>query len=125
MLDILGVGDAIVDKIIAFDESDPVMQKILPVKGLFFVATREEHSYLREKPSLNLLSSKEVRMSTNANMILRLCRAMAMSTPIRTTASERVGQVHSQMESSTPVRTRGGMSVLSWDNWWISEPQRV
>lgn len=52
MLDILGVGDAIVDKIIAFDESDPVMQKILPVKGLFFVATREEHSYLREKPSL-------------------------------------------------------------------------
>ncbi|MBO7243863.1 MAG: adenosine kinase [Alphaproteobacteria bacterium] len=52
MLDILGVGDAIVDKIIVFDETDPVMQKILPVKGLFFIATPEEHSYLREKPSL-------------------------------------------------------------------------
>ncbi len=52
MLDLLGIGDAIVDKIISFDEEDPVMQKILPVKGLFFVATPEEHSYLREKTSI-------------------------------------------------------------------------
>ena len=52
MLDILAVGDAIVDKIIAFDETDFVMQQILPVKGLFFEATPEEHSYLRTKPSL-------------------------------------------------------------------------
>lgn len=52
MLDILAVGDAIVDKIIAFDETDEVMQKILPVKGLFFEATPEEHSYLRTKPAL-------------------------------------------------------------------------
>lgn len=52
MLDILAIGDAIVDKIIAFDEQDAVMQKILPVKGLFFVATCEEHSYLRQKEAL-------------------------------------------------------------------------
>lgn len=52
MLDILGIGDAIVDKIIKFDESDLVMQRILPVKGLFFIATAEEHSYLRERPSM-------------------------------------------------------------------------
>ncbi len=53
MLDILAVGDAIVDKIIAFDETDRVMQKILPVKGLFFIATDAEHAYLRDKPSLS------------------------------------------------------------------------
>ena len=52
MLDILAVGDAIVDKVIAFDETDKVMQKILPVKGLFFEATPEEHSYLRTKTAL-------------------------------------------------------------------------
>lgn len=52
MLDILAIGDAIVDKIISFDEQDEVMQKILPVKGLFFIATPEEHSYLRNKPHL-------------------------------------------------------------------------
>ena len=52
MLDILAVGDAIVDKVIAFDETDEVMQKILPVKGLFFEATPEEHTYLRMKPAL-------------------------------------------------------------------------
>ena len=52
MLDILAVGDAIVDKVIAFDETDKVMQKILPVKGLFFEATPEEHSYLRTKKAL-------------------------------------------------------------------------
>ena len=52
MLDILAIGDAIVDKIISFDEQDEVMQKILPVKGLFFIATSEEHSYLRNKPHL-------------------------------------------------------------------------
>ncbi len=50
MLDVLAIGDAIVDKIISFDEQDEVMQKILPVKGLFFVATPEEHTYLRNKP---------------------------------------------------------------------------
>lgn len=53
MLDILAVGDAIVDKIIAFDETDEVMQKILPVKGLFFIATNEQHSYLRNKQALS------------------------------------------------------------------------
>ena len=52
MLDILAVGDAIVDKIISFDETDAVMQKILPVKGLFFEATPEEHTYLRSQPAL-------------------------------------------------------------------------
>lgn len=52
MLDILAVGDAIVDKIISFDETDAVMQKILPVKGLFFEATPEEHTYLRNQPAL-------------------------------------------------------------------------
>lgn len=52
MLDILAIGDAIVDKIISFDETDDVMQKILPVKGLFFVATPEEHAYLRNKQHL-------------------------------------------------------------------------
>ena len=52
MLDILAIGDAIVDKIILFDKQDEVMQKILPVKGLFFIATPEEHSYLRNKPHL-------------------------------------------------------------------------
>ena len=52
MLDILAIGDAIVDKIISFDKQDEVMQKILPVKGLFFIATPEEHSYLRNKPHL-------------------------------------------------------------------------
>jgi sugar/nucleoside kinase (ribokinase family) len=52
MLDILAIGDAIVDKIIAFDETDKVMKQILPVKGLFFVATDYEHSYLRSKPAL-------------------------------------------------------------------------
>ncbi|MBQ8250819.1 MAG: adenosine kinase [Alphaproteobacteria bacterium] len=50
MLDVLAIGDAIVDKIISFDEQDEVMQKILPVKGLFFVATHQEHTYLRNKP---------------------------------------------------------------------------
>lgn len=52
MLDILAIGDAIVDKIISFDEQDIVMQKILPVKGLFFVATVEEHAYLRQRKTL-------------------------------------------------------------------------
>jgi sugar/nucleoside kinase (ribokinase family) len=52
MLDILAIGDAIVDKIIAFDEADDVMKKILPVKGLFFQATAEEHAYLRRQKSL-------------------------------------------------------------------------
>ena len=52
MLDILAIGDAIVDKIISFDETDAVMQKILPVKGLFFEATPEEHTYLRSQPAL-------------------------------------------------------------------------
>ncbi len=53
MLDILAVGDAIVDKVISFDETDVVMNKILPVKGLFFVASDEEHAYLRNKPALS------------------------------------------------------------------------
>lgn len=52
MLDILAIGDAIVDKVISFDETDTVMCKILPVKGLFFVATDEEHAYLRNKPMI-------------------------------------------------------------------------
>ena len=52
MLDILAIGDAIVDKIIHFDETDEVMQTILPVKGRFFVATKEEHSYLRDKEAI-------------------------------------------------------------------------
>lgn len=52
MFDILGVGDAIVDKIISFNENDPVMQKILPVKGLFFVASIEEHNYLRNQETV-------------------------------------------------------------------------
>lgn len=52
MLDILAVGDAIVDKVISFDEQDMVMKNILPVKGLFFEATPEEHAYLRMKPAL-------------------------------------------------------------------------
>ena len=53
MLDILAVGDAIVDKIISFDETDLIMQKIIPVKGLFFIASDEEHAYLRDKPTLS------------------------------------------------------------------------
>ena len=53
MLDILAVGDAIVDKVIAFDETDEVMQKILPVKGLFFEASPKEHAYLRSRPALS------------------------------------------------------------------------
>ncbi|MBR4927845.1 MAG: adenosine kinase [Alphaproteobacteria bacterium] len=53
MLDILAVGDAIVDKIISFDETDKVMRKILSVKGLFFIATDAEHAYLRDKPTLS------------------------------------------------------------------------
>lgn len=51
MIEILGIGDAIVDKLISFDESDPLMQPILDVKGKFFIATDEEHAYLRQKPS--------------------------------------------------------------------------
>lgn len=49
MLDILAIGDAIVDKVISFDIKDPVMQKILPVKGLFFNASEAEHAYLRKQ----------------------------------------------------------------------------
>lgn len=52
MLDILAVGDAIVDKVVAFDETDEMMQQILPVKGLFFMATDEEHAYFRNKTAL-------------------------------------------------------------------------
>ena len=52
MLDVLAIGDAIVDKIIAFDETDKVMQSILPVKGLFFIATKAEHDYLRSQKAL-------------------------------------------------------------------------
>lgn len=53
MLDILGIGDAIVDRVIPFDASDPIMEKILSVKGLFFKATEQEHSYLRAKKNLS------------------------------------------------------------------------
>ena len=49
MLDILAIGDAIVDKVISFDIKNPVMQKILPVKGLFFNASEAEHAYLRKQ----------------------------------------------------------------------------
>ncbi len=60
MLDILAIGDAIVDKIISFDEKDPVMQSILSVKGLFFVASKEEHAYLREKETLSYYAGGSV-----------------------------------------------------------------
>lgn len=52
MLGILGIGDAIVDKLIQFDETDVVMQSVLPYKGMFFVASDEQHAYLREQKAL-------------------------------------------------------------------------
>ena len=69
MFDILAVGDAIVDKIIAFDENDSMMQQILPVKGLFFIATPEQHNYLRNKPTLSYYAGGSVA-NTVRNMSL-------------------------------------------------------
>lgn len=69
MFDILAIGDAIVDKIIAFDEQDEVMKQILPVKGLFFIATTQQHNYLRNKPALSYYAGGSVA-NTVRNMSL-------------------------------------------------------
>ena len=69
MFDILAVGDAIVDKIIAFDEQDEMMQHILPVKGLFFIATPQQHTYLRNKSALSYYAGGSVA-NTVRNMSL-------------------------------------------------------
>ncbi len=50
MYEILGIGDAIVDRIVSFNTTDEQMQPILAVKGSFFVATKEQHRYLHALP---------------------------------------------------------------------------
>ncbi len=50
MFEILGIGDAIVDRIISFDEKNEHMRPILDVKGSFFVATKEQHRLLHAIP---------------------------------------------------------------------------
>ncbi len=50
MYEILGIGDAIVDRIVSFDATDERMQPIMTVKGSFFEATKEQHRFLHALP---------------------------------------------------------------------------
>ncbi len=50
MYEILGIGDAIVDRIVAFDVSADCMRPFLAVKGQFFEATPEQHRVLHALP---------------------------------------------------------------------------
>lgn len=48
MLDIVGIGYAMVDKTIAFDEENPLMREFLPYKGGFFSTSRETFNALAD-----------------------------------------------------------------------------
>ncbi len=50
MYDILGIGDAIVDRIVSFDDGAECMRPFLAVKGQFFEATPEQHRVLYALP---------------------------------------------------------------------------